>query len=270
MGIKAGKIKPMDLENKSVDLEKESATLKNKPSHRRRRIFFRVIMAAGIVAAFVRIVVGVRGFLLLLPYQNLPHVTVKDLDALELDGYDKVMIVAHPDDELLWGGGHLIEDDYLVVCVTRGNDDVRRAEFEAVLAATGDKGLILSYPDKIGHERSDWKLWREDIEADIATVLRYKEWELVVSHNKKGEYGHQQHVMTHESVAKEYEKTGCQAKLYWFGKYYAFDKVPYDLEEMEKLVYNEKREIAKLYKSQRSMFRKLYHMMPYEHWTEEE
>ena len=68
--------------------------------------------------------------------------------ALDLDGYDKVMFVAHPDDDLLWGGRHLIEDDYLVVCMTRGNDPVRSAEFKSVMEATGDKHLILSYPDK--------------------------------------------------------------------------------------------------------------------------
>ena len=28
-----------------------------------------------------------------------------------------LMIVAHPDDETLWGGAHLIEDNYYVVCV---------------------------------------------------------------------------------------------------------------------------------------------------------
>ena len=61
------------------------------------------------------------------PYQNLPHVTTADLDALDLDGYDKVMFVAHPDDDLLWGGRHLIEEKYLVVCMTRGNDPVRSA-----------------------------------------------------------------------------------------------------------------------------------------------
>ena len=65
-------------------------------------------------------------FYLFYPYLNLPHVTTADLDALDLDGYDKVMFVAHPDDDLLWGGRHLIEDDYLVVCMTRGNDPVRR------------------------------------------------------------------------------------------------------------------------------------------------
>ena len=53
------------------------------------------------------------------PYLNLPHVTAADLDALDLDGYDKVMFVAHPDDDLLWGGRHLIEEKYLVVCMTR-------------------------------------------------------------------------------------------------------------------------------------------------------
>lgn len=204
------------------------------------------------------------------PYSRLPKVTEKELDELQLDGYRKVMFVAHPDDELLWGGKHLLEEDYLVVCLTRGNDAVRRAEFESVLESTGDKGLILSYPDKIGRKRSDWKLWREDLEADIATVLRYKDWEVVASHNEKGEYGHPHHKMTHESVKKEYEKNGCKAKLYWFGTYYVDDKVPYDLPEMDKSIYNQKRKVAKLYKSQRQTIRKLYHMLPYEDWTQED
>ena len=44
----------------------------------------------------------------------------------------------------------MIEEKYLVVCMTRGNDPVRSAEFKSVMKATGDKYLILSYPDKIG------------------------------------------------------------------------------------------------------------------------
>ncbi len=59
------------------------------------------------------------------PYLNLPHVTAADLDALDLDGYDKVMFVAHPDDDLLWGGRHLIEDDYLVAKVEKLEAAVR-------------------------------------------------------------------------------------------------------------------------------------------------
>lgn len=204
------------------------------------------------------------------PYLHLPRVTAADLDVLQLEGVHKVMIVAHPDDELLWGGKHLLEDDYLVVCLTRGKDKIRRAEFEAVLAETGDQGLILSYPDKIGSKRSNWKLWRKQMEADLKVILQYQDWELVATHNAKGEYGHPQHIMTHQSVKKVYQEIGCKAELNWFGRYYVDDKVPYDLEEMDKEIYNQKRKIAKLYQSQRASIRKLYHMLPYEYWTREE
>ena len=55
---------------------------------------------------------------------------------------DKLMIVAHPDDELLWGGGHLMDGNYLVVSVTRGYDKVRSAEFEKVVTESGNEPLI--------------------------------------------------------------------------------------------------------------------------------
>ena len=74
----------------------------------------------------------------------IPSVKNKQLDELDLEKYNKLMIVAHPDDELIWGGAHLLEDDYLVVCITRGYDKTRKKEFENVINATGDKGLILS------------------------------------------------------------------------------------------------------------------------------
>lgn len=207
-------------------------------------------------------------FYLFYPYLNLPHVTTADLDALDLDGYDKVMFVAHPDDDLLWGGRHLIEDDYLVVCMTRGNDPVRSAEFKSVMEATGDKYLILSYPDKIGKDRSSWNFCKKDMKADIATVLNYKNWEQVATHNANGEYGHHHHQMMHQLVEEAYKETDCNADFYSFGKYYVNDKIPYDLEEMPKDLYIQKRKLAKLYASQRTTVRKMYHMLPYEYWQE--
>ena len=222
-----------------------------------------------IVILSIAVLFLAKGFYLLYPYINLPHVTTADLDALDLNGYDKVMFVAHPDDDLLWGGRHLIEDDYLVVCMTRGNDPVRSAEFKSVMEATGDKYLILSYPDKIGKRRSTWTFWKKDMEADIATILNYKDWTQVATHNPHGEYGHQHHQMTHELVEKEYKETGCSGDFYSFGKYYVNDKVPYDLEEMPKDLYIQKRKLASLYTSQRTTVRKMYHMLPYEYWQKE-
>ena len=48
------------------------------------------------------------------------------------------------------------------------------------------------------------------------------------------------------------------------------DKVPYDLEEMQKDLYIQKRKLAELYASQRTTVRKMYHMLPYEYWKKEE
>lgn len=39
-----------------------------------------------------------------------------------LDDYDSLMVVAHPDDETIWGGAHLLKGKYVVVCITNGNN----------------------------------------------------------------------------------------------------------------------------------------------------
>ena len=36
-----------------------------------------------------------------------------------------LMIVAHPDDETIWGGSHLINGNYTVLCITNGNNKKR-------------------------------------------------------------------------------------------------------------------------------------------------
>lgn len=60
----------------------------------------------GILAVFF-LIIGGAGGVLLFPYLNLPPVTEEELDRMDLEGFDRIMIVAHPDDELLWGGGQL-------------------------------------------------------------------------------------------------------------------------------------------------------------------
>lgn len=242
--------------------KKAPSLLQKLQHHWKRRLLFLILAIA--------IIWGARQLYLVFPYLNLPHVTTADLDSLNLDGYDNVMFVAHPDDDLLWGGRHLIEDNYLVVCMTRGNDPVRSAEFQSVMDATGDKYLILSYPDKIGKKRSSWKFWKKDMEADITTILNYKNWKQVATHNAHGEYGHHHHQMTHELVENAYKTAHCKADFYSFGKYYMNDKVPYDLEEMPKDIYIQKRKLAELYSSQRTTVRKMYHMLPYEYWQKED
>lgn len=44
-----------------------------------------------------------------------------------------VMIIAHPDDETLWAGDHIMKDRYLIICLTNGNNKIRKKEFEKAM-----------------------------------------------------------------------------------------------------------------------------------------
>lgn len=65
------------------------------------------------------------------------------------------MDVAHPDDETLWGGAHLTEGGWFVVCLTNGYNEVRKNEFYEVIKKFGCEGMILSYPDLLSKRTKD-------------------------------------------------------------------------------------------------------------------
>lgn len=78
------------------------------------------------------------------------------LDNLDIDDRTNLMIVAHPDDETLWGGAHLKEGKWFIVCMTNQYTASRKAEYKKMLAASGAKGIILDYPDVIFREDGKW------------------------------------------------------------------------------------------------------------------
>lgn len=93
-----------------------------------------------------------------------------------LDDYDSLMVVAHPDDETIWGGEHLLKGKYVVVCITNGNNRTRRKEFAAVMKQTDSIGLMLSFPDKTHGKRNNWESCREKIQQSIDTIVAQKDW----------------------------------------------------------------------------------------------
>ena len=191
----------------------------------------------------------------------------QQLKKLDLDNVNKVMFVAHPDDETIWGGVHLLEDDYLVVCLTCGTNKTRVKEIQKVIDYSGDRLIMLGYPDKVWGKRSDWKYEIKDIKKDIKQILKAKDWELVVTHNPEGEYGHQHHKMTSSIVTELY---GKQDKLYYFGKYYKKSQI----KQMDKksilnqnLLNKKTNDMLPMYKSQGFIDDYFGHMYPYEDWV---
>lgn len=115
-----------------------------------------------------------------------------------------LMIIAHPDDEAIFGFRDLVYNDATVICMTNGDNIQRKKEFFESMEYMQLKGHILSFID------SPTEIWlNKEIEDfysnDIKPLLRDK-YEMVVSHGTDGEYGNLQHIrvnMISRNIARE-------------------------------------------------------------------
>ncbi len=179
--------------------------------------------------------------------------------------YKNLMVVAHPDDDLLFGGTELMKDDYVVVCVTCGTSKTRLKEFKRMMNYFGDEYITLGYPDLVEGKKSEWIDEYDLITRDVKNIINLKEWDKIVTHNPDGEYGHIHHKMTNRIVTG---LTDDKSKLYYFNKtystkYYKENNISKTLDEE---MCNKKRELFdKYYKSQVGL--KVRHLSDYEKVT---
>ena len=149
---------------------------------------------------------------------------------------DKLMIVAHPDDEALFGGAELLThpDEYKVVAVDEYHNEVRRAEFISSMQFIG----IVDSEHWSGFKwGEDYK--REKLIYELLRVLRERNWTKVVTHNKIGEYGHPRHRALHDIL------NHLRPDILW-----QFDK---SKERLPGDILNKKRDLLKIYKSQKEV-----------------
>ena len=196
-------------------------------------------------------------------------VTKEMLDELPLSNCTKLMVVAHPDDETLWGGAHLTEGGWFVVCLTNGYNEVRKNEFYEVIKESGNVGLILKYPDLVGGKRSDWATSKPQIAKDLDLLMKYKHWGMVATHNPDGEYGHIHHKMTSRLMTESYYKNCWGNNLYYFERYYSARRLPSveaSLRKVPQSSVDKKVELLKIYKSQSHVVGEHIHLASYEDW----
>ena len=180
-----------------------------------------------------------------------------NLSSSDLSAYNKVMFVAHPDDELLWAGRFLVEQaGWFIVCMTNVNTVngihtnnvigtdyqtaladgtlTRKLEFESVMCDThlyeegnsdtaftlGTGYLMLGYPDRqdAGFESTNPNS-ATAVRQDIRTVLMYKDWDMIVTHNTVGDSGNIQHRQINQYVRDVTQEPDVSQydKLYYFG-----------------------------------------------------
>ena len=108
---------------------------------------------------------------------------------------DKIMIVAHPDDEALFGGAELLSypKEYKVVVVDEYHSKIRRKEFKDSMEFIG----ITDYEHWTGYKGGE-DYHREKLIYELLRVLRERKYTKIVTHNKQGEYGHPRHRALHD------------------------------------------------------------------------
>ena len=128
-----------------------------------------------------------------------------------------LVIVAHPDDELLWGWKDLLhEKNWLVLCITCKNDDngyisARRLSFLKVTGKFKCKSIVLDYP--LSRQRG-W-VWNLKIQENLLNDIKkylHKNIKKIVTHNPNGEYGHYHHKIVSKIVTNSVDKD----LLYYF------------------------------------------------------
>ncbi|MBR6871990.1 MAG: PIG-L family deacetylase [Ruminococcus sp.] len=200
---------------------------------------------------------------------TVDNLTVEQVRNANFVNADKLLILAHPDDDALWAGGHLAEGNWLVVCITNGRNDTRRNEFNRAMNAAGCAHMILEYPDKVNGSRDDWSAVKEGLKKDLNLLLSYKNWDTIATHNPDGEYGHEHHKMTSQLVTEACQTLGLTGRLSYMGKYYSkakLAKVQDTLTPISDEQLQFKEYLLKFYESQKSTIEKLGHMNPYEMW----
>ena len=111
----------------------------------------------------------------------------------------KLMIVAHADDETLFGGKLLMEKSgWTVVCVTC-NEQKRWKNFQKVMKVVGGTAVKFGLPD-IHYE--PWPQKEQQLfSKGMYNVMKNTEFTEIVTHNSYGEYGHPQHQQVFQWVA---------------------------------------------------------------------
>jgi LmbE family N-acetylglucosaminyl deacetylase len=106
------------------------------------------------------------------------------------------MIVAHPDDETIFGFTKLIERNVKVLCMTGNDNEVRSSEFRKLMTHLSLAHEIYDFPDKWGGG------FPYAAEAVIRDELESHNYKNVITHGSAGEYGHTQHQALFDIVSR--------------------------------------------------------------------
>ena len=130
-----------------------------------------------------------------------------------------LVIVAHPDDEMIWMGGYMIEwrkkgGDLEIICLCRANDSDRRPRF---LKVCEELGADCSISDLDDEKLGDIEI--NEVINRIKEMKKREKYDYIFTHGENGEYGHKRHIDVHRAVDKMIKDGGLECKKVFFFAY---------------------------------------------------
>jgi len=125
------------------------------------------------------------------------------------------VIVAHPDDETLWAGGTILShpsNKWFIICLCRASDPDRSVRFHAALQLYKAEGIMGDLDDGPTQE----PLNEKELEEYILRLLPASKFDLIITHDAKGEYTrHLRHEEVNKAVTSLWKTGKIQAKELW-------------------------------------------------------
>ncbi len=120
------------------------------------------------------------------------------------------VVVAHPDDEIIWVVGLLLENPHwevTVVSMCRASDPDRSRRFRRVARELGVTGLMADLPD----DPDQTPLEACDVESGVMSKIGGRSFDLLLSHNPVG--GEYTRHRRHEEVGMAVARLWCFRRL---------------------------------------------------------